>query len=122
VLPDQSSVDETDSLVSQPSLEQVAGELGFPCVLKPFDGYAWEDVHNDQINTPIIPAAPKKVDATLCDSGIGSNHVTARITIPPTVTNAIRNIFNDLSIITYILRLIKVKYLTTAYLYVIILV
>lgn len=45
VLPDQTSLDETDSLVSQPSLDQVAGELGFPCILKPFDGYAWEDVH-----------------------------------------------------------------------------
>ena len=54
---------------------------------------------NVQINTQINPAAPTKVDATLWDSGIGSNHVTVRITIPPTVTNAIRNIFNDLSII-----------------------
>jgi hypothetical protein len=45
MLPDQSSVDETDGLVFQPSLDQVAGELGFPCILKPFDGYAWDDVH-----------------------------------------------------------------------------
>jgi hypothetical protein len=45
VLPDQSSTDETEGIVSQPSLEQVAEEIGLPCVLKPFDGYAWEDVH-----------------------------------------------------------------------------
>jgi hypothetical protein len=45
VLPDQSSMDETEGLVSQPSLEQIAGEIGMPCILKPFDGYAWEDVH-----------------------------------------------------------------------------
>ena len=44
-LPDQSSKDETEGLVSQPSLEQVVDELGLPCVLKPFDGYAWEDVY-----------------------------------------------------------------------------
>ena len=45
VLPDQSSTDETEGVVSQPSLEQVVEEIGLPCVLKPFDGYAWEDVH-----------------------------------------------------------------------------
>ncbi len=45
LLPDQSSADETEGLVSQPSLEQVVEELGLPCILKPFDGYAWEDVH-----------------------------------------------------------------------------
>jgi hypothetical protein len=54
VLPDQSAVDGTDGLVSQPSLDQVATEIGFPCVLKPFDGYAWEDVHvvnsNEELN------------------------------------------------------------------------
>jgi hypothetical protein len=45
VLPDQSSADETDGLASQPHLEQVAKELGFPFILKPYDGYAWEDVY-----------------------------------------------------------------------------
>jgi hypothetical protein len=45
VLPDQSSADETDGLASQPHLEQVAEELGFPFILKPYDGYAWEDVY-----------------------------------------------------------------------------
>jgi hypothetical protein len=45
VLPGQLSTDETEGLVSPPYLEQVAEELGLPCVLKPFDGYAWEDVY-----------------------------------------------------------------------------
>lgn len=45
VLPDQSSIDETDGVVSRPSLEQVAEEIGLPLILKPFDGYAWEDVY-----------------------------------------------------------------------------
>jgi hypothetical protein len=45
VLPDQSTKDGTEGIVSQLSLEQVADELGLPCILKPFDGYAWEDVY-----------------------------------------------------------------------------
>jgi len=45
VLPDRSAVNNTDGPVIQPSFDQVAAEIGFPCVLKPFDGYAWEDVH-----------------------------------------------------------------------------
>lgn len=45
VLPDQLVTDETEGLVSQPYLDQVAEELGMPCILKPFDGYAWEDVY-----------------------------------------------------------------------------
>jgi len=44
-LPDQLVADETEELVSQPYLDRVAAELGFPCILKPFDGYAWEDVY-----------------------------------------------------------------------------
>jgi hypothetical protein len=45
VLPDKTSADETEGIVSGPSLEQVAAEIGLPCILKPFDGYAWEDVY-----------------------------------------------------------------------------
>lgn len=45
ILPDRSSEVETESLVSQPLLEQVVDEIGLPCILKPFDGYAWEDVY-----------------------------------------------------------------------------
>ncbi|HEY50515.1 MAG TPA: hypothetical protein G4O20_01760 [Dehalococcoidia bacterium] len=45
VLADQSSMDETECVFPQPSLEQVAEEIDLPLILKPFDGYAWEDVH-----------------------------------------------------------------------------
>jgi hypothetical protein len=44
-LPDRLPIEETGGMVSQPDLDHVAGELGFPCILKPYDGYAWEDVH-----------------------------------------------------------------------------
>ena len=45
ILPDRPATDETEGVASPPSLEQVAEEIGLPCVLKPFDGYAWEDVY-----------------------------------------------------------------------------
>jgi hypothetical protein len=49
VLPDQSAIADNDGVVSQPFLEQVAEEIGLPMILKPFDGYAWEDVY--QVNS-----------------------------------------------------------------------
>jgi hypothetical protein len=45
VLPDQSVIEETEGLVARPDLHRVAEELGLPCILKPFNGYAWQDVH-----------------------------------------------------------------------------
>jgi glutathione synthase/RimK-type ligase-like ATP-grasp enzyme len=45
VLPDQAATAEADSLVMPPNLQRVADEIGFPCILKPFNGYAWQDVH-----------------------------------------------------------------------------
>ncbi len=45
VLPDQAATEETGGLVTQPYFYRVADELGFPCILKPFDGYAWQDVY-----------------------------------------------------------------------------
>jgi hypothetical protein len=45
VLPDKLVIEETDSLVTEPDLDRVAKELGFPCILKPFDGYGWQDVY-----------------------------------------------------------------------------
>lgn len=45
VLPDRPAVTETEGLVAEPNLGRVGDELGFPCVVKPFNGYAWEDVH-----------------------------------------------------------------------------
>jgi hypothetical protein len=45
VLPDRLVAEELGELVSQPYLDKVAAELGLPCIVKPFDGYAWEDVY-----------------------------------------------------------------------------
>jgi hypothetical protein len=45
VLPDRQVTDEMEGLVSQPYLDMVAAELGLPCIVKPFDGYAWENVY-----------------------------------------------------------------------------
>jgi hypothetical protein len=45
VLPDKLVACEAEGVVSHPYLERVAEELGLPCILKPFDGYAWEDVY-----------------------------------------------------------------------------
>ncbi len=45
VLPDQQAINEAEGTVAKPDLHRVALELGFPCVLKPFDGYAWQDVY-----------------------------------------------------------------------------
>jgi hypothetical protein len=45
VLPDQKVITETDGSAKQPDLVHMAEELGFPCVLKPYDGYGWEDVY-----------------------------------------------------------------------------
>jgi hypothetical protein len=45
VLPDQSAINEAEGTVAKPDLHHVATEIGFPCILKPFDGYAWQDVY-----------------------------------------------------------------------------
>ena len=45
VLPDQVVAAETEGVVSHPYLDGVAAEVGLPCVVKPFDGYGWEDVY-----------------------------------------------------------------------------
>jgi hypothetical protein len=45
VLPDRTVVNETEGLVTQPNLNEVAEQLGLPCILKPFNGYGWDDVY-----------------------------------------------------------------------------
>lgn len=45
ILPDRAATEETNGLVAPPNLSQVSEELGLPCILKPFDGYAWQDVY-----------------------------------------------------------------------------
>jgi hypothetical protein len=45
VLPDQLVIEETEGMVAQPDLRRVAEELGLPFILKPYNGYAWQDVY-----------------------------------------------------------------------------
>jgi hypothetical protein len=45
ILPDQTAINEAEGTVAKPDLHHVAAEIGFPCILKPFDGYAWRDVY-----------------------------------------------------------------------------
>lgn len=44
VLPGPSLQEESFGVVTEPSWERICDELGFPCILKPIDGYGWEDV------------------------------------------------------------------------------
>jgi hypothetical protein len=44
VLPDLALREQFPEMVREPLWERVAREVGFPCVLKPFDGYGWIDV------------------------------------------------------------------------------
>ncbi len=50
VLPDPVVRDKVSDMVREPSWDRIADEVGFPCILKPIDGYAWEDVY--EVNTP----------------------------------------------------------------------
>jgi len=44
VLPDLGVKEQFPQMVREPLWERVALEVGFPCVLKPYDGYGWNDV------------------------------------------------------------------------------
>jgi hypothetical protein len=43
-LPDLDVKEQFPAMVREPLWERVTQEVGFPCVLKPFDGYGWTDV------------------------------------------------------------------------------
>lgn len=45
VLPGCNLTDETEEWIGEPVWEQVVDEIGLPCILKPFDGYAWTNVY-----------------------------------------------------------------------------
>jgi hypothetical protein len=36
---------ETEEWIGEPMWEEIIDEIGLPCILKPFDGYAWTNVH-----------------------------------------------------------------------------
>ena len=45
VLPGANLSDEREEWISEPVWEEIIDEVGLPCVLKPFDGYAWTNVY-----------------------------------------------------------------------------
>ncbi len=45
ILPDKEVIEELKETVSPPDLARVVEEIKLPCILKPFDGYAWQDVY-----------------------------------------------------------------------------
>jgi hypothetical protein len=44
-LPGAGLTEETEEWIGEPVWEQIVDEVGLPCILKPFDGYAWTNVH-----------------------------------------------------------------------------
>jgi len=44
LLPRQNDAEDVREMVAEPDWEAVAAEVSFPCILKPVDGYAWQDV------------------------------------------------------------------------------
>jgi hypothetical protein len=44
LLPRVNDAEDMREMVAEPDWEAVAAEVSFPCILKPVDGYAWQDV------------------------------------------------------------------------------
>ncbi len=44
LLPRVNNAEDMREMVGEPDWEAVAAEVSFPCILKPVDGYAWQDV------------------------------------------------------------------------------
>ena len=51
LLPRVNTAEGTAEMVDEPDWGAVIGQVGLPCILKPVDGYAWQDVH--RIETPL---------------------------------------------------------------------
>ena len=45
VLPGTNLTEETEEWIAEPKWEHIIEEIGLPCILKPFDGYAWTNVY-----------------------------------------------------------------------------
>lgn len=45
VLPRLEGMEETEGAVTEINWEKALEGIGFPCILKPYDGYAWDDVY-----------------------------------------------------------------------------
>jgi hypothetical protein len=44
LLPRSNSAEDMREIVGPPDWQRIAATVGFPCILKPVDGYAWQDV------------------------------------------------------------------------------
>ncbi len=44
VLPDQYAQEDLPETIQEPDLEQVVAKVGLPCVVKPYNGFGWENV------------------------------------------------------------------------------
>ncbi len=51
VLPRVNRIEDVRELVQPPDWKRVEERIGFPCILKPVDGYAWQDVF--RVETPV---------------------------------------------------------------------
>jgi hypothetical protein len=45
VLPRIDKNSDSKGIVNEPDWSRIANEMSFPCIIKPFDGYAWTDVY-----------------------------------------------------------------------------
>jgi len=65
VLPDQKAAEEMIGSITLPNLSRVSDELGFPCIVKPFDGYAWQDVYivksNEELQNLYQALSPRHI-------------------------------------------------------------
>jgi hypothetical protein len=44
LLPSRNGAEDVTEMVTQPNWQMIEEMIGFPCILKPVDGYAWQDV------------------------------------------------------------------------------
>jgi hypothetical protein len=65
VLPRVNRAEDVRELVSPPDWRQVEERVGFPCILKPVDGYGWQDVF--RVETPL---ALRSLYESLADSRV----------------------------------------------------
>ena len=65
VLPRINRVEDVKELVAPPDWKQVEERVGFPCILKPVDGYGWQDVF--RVETPL---ALRSLYESLADSRV----------------------------------------------------
>ncbi len=48
LLPGKNGTDDVSEIVAEPDWAAIEAQIGFPCILKPVDGYAWQDVFKVQ--------------------------------------------------------------------------